>query len=133
MEKITLKGLGELARYFTQRLSRQALAKVFNVRGKLAIERVKLRTRRGIDAFGDPFQPLAPSTLRRKKGPGILRETLALQNSYFASHSAKGMRLGNRVPYFSDHLFGDPKRNLPQRATITGELFIEEVLKDILR
>lgn len=129
--KVVLEGLPALAKYFTERLSRRALSRVFDRQGKKGIQKVQIRTRSGIDAFGKKFTPLAQQTIREKKGPGILRETLAMQNSYFSTHSATGMRIGNRVPYFSQHLFGNPETNLPQRATLTGELFIEEVLEDI--
>lgn len=34
----------------------------------------------GVDPYGEPWEPLAPSTLARKQGPGILDETSAMRD-----------------------------------------------------
>jgi hypothetical protein len=42
----------------------------------------------GVDAYGEPWAPLAPSTLAKKTGPGILDETSAMRDSIEVSPMA---------------------------------------------
>lgn len=69
------------------------------------------------------WAPLAPSTLRRKKGPSILVETGALRKSLtkpggtnIRKLSRTEARLGSRDPKVAFHFFGT--RTMPRREPI---------------
>lgn len=82
--------------------------------------KIKERIRAGITPSQAPFAPLKPRTIALKKGPGILRESLALINSItgeisvFKQRSVR-MEIKADVPYAATHHYGDPDRNIPAR------------------
>ena len=72
---------------------------------------------------GKAWAPLAPSTLRRKKGPSILNETGALRRSLTrpGGHNIRKIskteaRLGTRDPKAMYHYYGT--RRMPRREPI---------------
>lgn len=72
---------------------------------------VALGFRSGTDPWGNPWKPLAPSTIRarRKGGAGaqILRDTGVLQNSLASARvSGDTIEIGTAVPYAAAHQDG---------------------------
>lgn len=62
---------------------------------------------------GTPWAPLAPSTLARKKGPGPLRESLALQGSFrYQLDGADAVLIGTNLVYAAAQLLGLPARTI---------------------
>lgn len=71
----------------------------------------------------EAWKPLAPSTLRRKKGPSILNETGALQKSLTLTGGKNikvvkkmELRLGTKDPKAKFHFYGT--RRMPRRRPI---------------
>lgn len=75
------------------------------------------RFRAEVDPDGTPWAPLAPSTLARKKGPGILRETRKLANSLRYQLEGDTLLFGTDVEYAEYQQFGtDPYTIRPTSA-----------------
>jgi phage gpG-like protein len=87
--------------------------------------------------YPETWPPLAASTLARKKGPGILRETDRMYRSVTSQtsdtifeYSARNVSFGTRVEYAPYHMTGT--RNMPPRPfmAMTPESF--RAFRDLL-
>lgn len=88
---------------------------------------------------GPGWEPLAPSTLRRRRGGGagakILQDTGVLANSITGTHGPTYAEAGSNVPYGGFHVTGTkrmPKRDwlavdLPALAEDVAALLLDEV------
>jgi phage virion morphogenesis protein len=74
--------------------------------GEEMVPSTKARFVRAVAPDGSPWAPLAPNTLAMKKGPGILREALHLQESFRYQVSGGALEVGTNVPYAAAHHFG---------------------------
>jgi phage virion morphogenesis protein len=107
------------------------VALVRNIRNRIAAERTP---------EGAPFAPLHPRTLRRKRGPGILRER-AMRGGLFASFvsqvEGRTLRVGTNKVYAATHQFGDASRNIPARPFLglsaEDVRDIREIIQDHMR
>jgi phage virion morphogenesis protein len=67
---------------------------------------------------GTPWAPLAPRTLRRKRGPGILRESLHLMGSMRYQLDAGDLLFGTNVPYARIHQLGGQIKHKERQSTV---------------
>lgn len=67
------------------------------------------RFRRKVAPDGSPWAPLSPTTLARKKGPGILREKGTLQDTLRHSVNNNELAFGTDRPYGAVHQFGQKR------------------------
>lgn len=67
------------------------------------------RFRQQIGPDGTPWVPLAATTLARKKGPRILRESGTLQDTLRHQVSGDELSFGTDRPYGAVHQFGQPR------------------------
>jgi phage gpG-like protein len=126
----TLNSLKELRQWILDRYGDRRLKLKLKGAGRRIIRKVRGNIRKGEDVYGNRFTPLDPSYAEQKKGPGILRESLALYNSFFAVTKGDQLLVGNTVPYFAQHQFGSGL--IPQRATLDAAQFIDVVLSEII-
>lgn len=101
--------------------------------GQFLINQVGLEFKLGIDPFGRPWAPNAPSTLKRKErkgktgagGPKVLIDTGNLRNSFTTKVNASSVEIGTPVPYAKYHQAGTnrmPRRLLlPDAAAVPVE------------
>lgn len=74
----------------------------------------------GVDPYGEPWAPLAPSTLERKQGPGILDETGAMRESIDVSPmSGAGVKVTIGEDYARFHQEGTSR--MPARKILPEE------------
>lgn len=74
----------------------------------------------GVDPYGEPWAPLAPSTLERKRGPGILDETGAMRESIEVSPMAgAGIKVTVGTDYAQFHQTGTSR--MPARKILPDE------------
>lgn len=84
--------------------------------GELLLPSIHQRFNQGVAPDGSPWAPLAPSTLARKKGPGILRESLHLQGSFRYQVGNDELLVGTNVPYAAAHQFGLPAHTIRPKS-----------------
>lgn len=98
---------GEVGKHL-QRIAERAehLPDVLTELGEVLVPSVYARFVAGVAPDGEPWAPLAPRTLRRKKGPGILRESLALQDSIHYQVEGDTLHVGTDVVYGAIHQLG---------------------------
>lgn len=79
--------------------------------GAALAERVRLTFHDGADPWGDPWAPLKPSTIaRRRKRSGVpLRDTGRLMNSIGHRAGSDFVEIGTNVEYAATHQFGARK------------------------
>lgn len=70
------------------------------------------------DPNGRPWQRLAPSTLKRKKGSRILTETTALRKRINGRQTARGVVIGVKLSYAAIHQFGGTIRQPARTQTL---------------
>jgi len=71
--------------------------------------------KQGKDPTGHPWKPLAPATLRNKKGT-ILVETGVMKKSVYYEASARTFQFGIKDPKYQFHHFGTSR--MPARVVI---------------
>jgi phage virion morphogenesis protein len=86
--------------------------------GEILVPSTQARFVQGVAPDGSPWAPLAPSTLRRKKGPGILRESLALQGSIHYQVEGDELHVGTNLPYAAIHQLGGKIKHKERSATL---------------
>lgn len=74
--------------------------------GEVLVSSTKERFRTETDPSGLPWAPLAPVTLARKKGPGILKETGQLAWSIVWQLAGGSLFVGTNRPYAVVHQLG---------------------------
>ncbi|AXR09994.1 phage virion morphogenesis protein [Pseudomonas aeruginosa] len=67
------------------------------------------RFRAQVGPDGTPWAPLSPTTLARKKGNRILRESGLLQDTLRGQVEGNELHFGTDRPYGAVHQFGQPK------------------------
>jgi len=92
--------------------------------GRLKAEKTKQQIESEVDPNGEPFEPLKPATIARKRRLNriltILRETDRMRESIGATMAGKDtveISVQDRIAavYAAKHQTGDPTTNLPQR------------------
>ncbi|GAP66273.1 hypothetical protein MBSD_n1577 [Mizugakiibacter sediminis] len=80
--------------------------------GEYLLESHDRRFAQGVAPNGAPWAPLAASTLARKRGPGILRESQRLRQSLRYQLAGDTLQFGTDVVYAAAQQFGLPARTL---------------------
>ncbi|MGQ8367128.1 phage virion morphogenesis protein [Glaciecola sp. 1036] len=84
--------------------------------GEYLKEATQERMNLQLDPSGKSHEPLAPETVRRKKGKGhILREEGYLMDTLHYSAFARGLLLGTDLEYAATHQFGREEDGIPAR------------------
>ncbi len=87
--------------------------------GQALVTTTDLTFRGQHDPWGNPWQPLSPVTLARRRGSSahILRDTGRLANSLHFVADAHSVAVGTDVIYAATHQFGNPANRMFGRAS----------------
>lgn len=91
---------------------------VLNEMGEVLVPSTQARMVRGVAPDGSDWTPLAPSTLLRKKGPGILRERLTLMGSIHHQVEGDELHVGTGLVYAAVHQFGGKVAHKARQGTV---------------
>jgi len=110
---ITVEGIprGEIERAVA-RLFRKS---TMNLYGRSVRARTRERMIEEVDPDGTPWEPLSEPYGSRKKGPGKLRETLALFKTMHVEAQKGAAQVGTRLYYGTWNQEGVDENNLPAR------------------
>jgi len=110
---ITVEGIprGEIERAVA-RLFRKS---TMNLYGRSVRARTRERMIEEVDPDGTPWEPLSEPYGSRKKGPGKLRETLALFKTMHVEAQKGAAQVGTRLDYGTWNQEGVDENNLPAR------------------
>jgi len=111
--EITVEGIprGEIERAVA-RLFRKS---TMNLYGRSVRARTRERMIEEVDPDGTPWEPLSEPYGSRKKGPGKLRETLALFKTMHVEAQKGAAQVGTRLYYGTWNQEGVDENNLPAR------------------
>jgi len=111
--EITVEGIprGEIERAVA-RLFRKS---TMNLYGRSVRARTRERMIEEVDPDGTPWAPLSEPYGSRKKGPGKLRETLALFKTMHVEAQDGAAQVGTRLDYGTWNQEGSDETNLPAR------------------
>lgn len=111
--EITVEGIprGEIERAIA-RLFRKS---TMNLYGRSVRARTRERMIEEVDPDGTPWAPLSEPYGSRKKGPGKLRETLALFKTMHVESQKGAAQVGTRLDYGTWNQEGADGNNLPAR------------------
>ena len=111
--EITVEGIprGEIERAVA-RLFRKS---TMNLYGRSVRARTRERMIEEVDPDGTPWAPLSEPYGSRKKGPGKLRETLALFKTMHVEAQKGAAQVGTRLDYGTWNQEGADGNNLPAR------------------
>ncbi len=111
--EITVEGIprGEIERAVA-RLFRKS---TMNLYGRSVRARTRERMIEEVDPDGTPWEPLSEPYGSRKKGPGKLRETLALFKTMHVEAQKGAAQVGTRLDYGTWNQEGVDENNLPAR------------------
>lgn len=86
--------------------------------GEVLVPSTQARFDQAVAPDGTPWAPLSPRTLARKKGPGILRESLMLQGSIRYQVEAYALMVGTDLEYAAIDQFGGKVKHEARQATV---------------
>ena len=114
--RITVRGISEAIRDLDDVQGRlNDMRPVMEVIGEDIKAFVDDRFETSTDPTGQPWRPLKPATIKRRRGSTArpLIDTANLRNSIAARPGARSVRIGTVVPYAPVHQMGG--RHVPQR------------------
>lgn len=86
--------------------------------GEVLVTSTHERFTQAVAPDGTPWAPLAPRTLKRKRGPGILRESLHLMGSMRYQLDGGDLLFGTNVPYARIHQLGGIIKHRARKGTV---------------
>ncbi|HEY4294522.1 phage virion morphogenesis protein [Luteibacter sp.] len=114
--EVNVKEVAARLAHLAKRLDhvQDALAEI----GEVLVPSTQQRFGQAISPTGAPWAPLSPRTLAHKKGPGILRESLALQSSIHYQVEGDELHVGTDLVYGAIQQLGGKVHHAARKGTV---------------